>query len=117
MGRKTFESLNGLLKNRHHVVLSSSNCFPSEVDVYDNLESLLKDYDNKDEEIFIIGGESIYKEFIDTSDKLYLTEIDSECKDATTYFPYFDKSKFDKEILKENSDDGINYKHVLYKRK
>ena len=55
MGRKTFESLGRLLPNRKHVVISSSNNFPKEVDVYNNIESLLSHYKDTSEELFIIG--------------------------------------------------------------
>ena len=44
MGRRTFESLPKMLPNRHHIVLSSSNDFPSEVEVYKNLKDLLEMY-------------------------------------------------------------------------
>lgn len=117
MGRKTFESLPKMLENRKHVVLSSSNNFPSEVKVYNNFNDLLNDYKNSDEELFVIGGQSIYKLFIDIATRLYLTEIDAECSSATVYFPSFDKSLYNKEELKENEDNGIKYKHVLYMKK
>ena len=117
MGRRTFESLPKMLPNRKHVVISSSNNFPDEVLVFSNLDDLLNYFKNSDDEIFIIGGGSIYKLFIDYADKLYLTEIDEECKDADTYFPEFNKEFYDKEIIASNSDNGISYNHVLYKRK
>ncbi len=116
MGRKTFYSLPKMLPNRKHVVISSSNNFNSEVKVYNNLEELLEDYKNSDDELFVIGGASIYKLFIDIAEKLYLTEIDAECMDASVYFPEFDKNNYERTILKENEDDGIKYKHVLYKK-
>lgn len=117
MGRKTFESLPKMLPNRKHIVLSSSEDFPSEVEVYKELKDLLESLKNSEEEIFIIGGGSIYKLFINYADKLYLTEIDASYKDADTYFPTFDKDNYDKEVLKEHEENGISYKHVLYKRK
>lgn len=117
MGRKTFESLPKMLPNRKHIVLSSSENFPSEVEVYKELKDLLESLKNSEEEIFIIGGGSIYKSFIDHADKLYLTEIDASYKEADTYFPTFDKENYDREVLKENEENGISYKHVLYKRK
>lgn len=117
MGRKTFESLPKMLPNRKHIVLSSGEDFPSEVEVYKELKDLLESLKNSEEEIFIIGGGSIYKLFIDYADKLYLTEIDASYKDADTYFPTFDKENYDREVLKENEENGISYKHVLYKRK
>ena len=116
MGRNTFQSLPRLLPNRHHIVLSSSTNFPEEVEVYRNLIELLSAYEDCPEELFVIGGASIYRQFIDYSDKLYLTEVDAECKDADVFFPTFDKMNYDREVLKENSDNGIAYKHVLYRR-
>ena len=94
MGRKTFESLPKMLPNRHHIVLSSSNNFPQEVSVYNSFEELINDYKDVDEEIFIIGGSSIY-----------------------VYFPSFDKEKYDREIIDSEEENNIQYKHVLYKRK
>ena len=117
MGRRTFESLPRMLPNRHHIVISSSNDFPEEVEVFNSLESLLEKYKDIKDELFVIGGASIYKLFLDYADKLYLTEIDAECKDAEAYFPKFNKSDFNREELLENEDNGIKYKHVLYKRK
>ena len=117
MGSTTFDSLGRLLPNRHHIVLSYTNDYPDEVEVFNNMEDLLNKYINSKEEIFIIGGASIYKQFIDLSNKMYLTEIDSECASASVYFPYFDKNEWDSEILAYNEDNGITYKHVLYKRK
>ncbi len=117
MGRKTLESLPKLLPNRHHIVLSSSDNFTSEIEHYKSLKELLNNLKDKEEEFFVIGGSSIYKEFIDIVDKMYLTEIDAECKNADAYFPDFNEEEWEKTILKENEDNNISYKHVLYKKK
>ena len=114
MGRNTFESLPRMLPNRKHIVLTSRDGLPNEVEVYKELKQMLETYKNTTEEIFIIGGASIYAQFLDYSDKLYLTEIEAEEKNASVYFPKFDERKYNREILAENSDDGISYKHVLY---
>ncbi len=116
MGRKTFESLGRLLPNRKHVVISSSNNFPEEVDVYNNIESLLSYYKDTSEELFIIGGAKIYSEFIDYATKMYLTLVDGEF-DADVYFPMFDESVWIKTVLSENEENGLKYKHVLYEKK
>lgn len=117
MGRNTFDSLPRMLPNRKHIVLSSRDDFPSEVEVYKELKSILEKYKESSEEIFIIGGASIYKQFLEYCDKLYLTEIDSEDRDASVYFPEFDKSLYNREELLNGEDNGISYKHVLYIRK
>ena len=116
MGRKTFESLGRLLPNRKHVVISSSNNFPKEVDVYNNIESLLSHYKDTSEELFIIGGAKIYSEFIDYATKMYLTLVDGEF-DADVYFPMFDESVWIKTVLSEREENGLKYKHVLYEKK
>ena len=117
MGRKTFDSLPGLLKGRNHIVISRQALeLPKEVKLYKSPQEFLEDYENSDEEIFDIGGASLYKELLDYASKLYLTEIDAEAK-ADVYFPYFDKNDYDREILGVHENQGINFKHVLYKRR
>ena len=64
-----------------------------------------------------IGGASIYREFINESDKMILTEIDAFDEYADVYFPDFDKNEWDKNIISEHEYNNIKYKHVLYKRK
>lgn len=120
MGRKTFESLPKLLEGRKHLVLTRSNLeFPKEVDIYKSVEDFLEAYKDTNEEVFDIGGATIYKELLEYADNLYLTEIDAEDKEADVYFPNFDKDDFDRQELSHFQDEktGIQYKHVLYKRR
>lgn len=117
MGRKTFESLPRILPNRTHVVLSSNDNLPKEVICFKTLEELFQKYNNHEEELFVIGGGSVYRAFLEYATKLYLTEIDAEYKEADTYFPEFEKNDYEKEFLGENEDNQIKYKHILYKRK
>ena len=88
-----------------------------EVILYNDVNEFLEDYKNKDEIVFVIGGGTIYRLFIDKVDEIYLTEIDAECNDATVYFPNFNKNEFNKEELSSHSENDLNYKHVLYRRK
>ena len=116
MGRNTFWSLPKVLPNRTNIVITNQDEeYPKEVVIYNSIESFLNNYNNE-EEVFIIGGASIYKQFIDIADKLYLTEIEAHCTNADVYFPKFNKENYDSEILGENNDNGISYKHVLYRR-
>ena len=117
MGRNTFDSLPRMLPNRKHIVLTSRSGLPSEVEVYKELKSILEKYKDSSEEIFIIGGSSIYELFLEYCDKLYLTEIDASEETASVYFPAFDKNLYEKDILGENEENGISYKHVLYSKK
>ena len=116
MGIKTLESLPKLLPGRKHIVLTSRNLdLDKEIIVVHSIDELLdtiKDY----EEVMVIGGASIYKQLLDYSDKLILTEIDASA-DADVYFPKFNKKDFNCEIIGENEENNIKYKHLIYTRK
>ncbi len=119
MGRKTFESLPGLLKERKHLVLSRSSLIIPEVIIYNDLKQFLEEYKNIDKEVFCIGGANLYSQMIEYASDLYLTEIDEEDNAADAYFPKFDKENYDSNILCNHIDEktGISFKHVLYKRR
>jgi len=118
MGYNTFLSLPKLLEKRKHIVLTNKDIsLPEEVIVMHNKESVLEYAKKEDEDIFIIGGASIYKQFIDYSNKMYLTEIDETDKAADVYFPEFNISDWDRVIIKTKEYNDLKYKHVLYKRK
>lgn len=116
MGIKTLESLPKLLPGRKHIVLTSRNLEldPAVLVVHsiDELLEVVSEYP----EVMVIGGASIYRQMLDYSDKLILTEIDAE-SDADVYFPKFDKNQWDSEVVGENVEDNISYKHLVYTRK
>ena len=118
MGYNTYISLPSLLEDREHIVLTHRNIeFPEEVKVYHDKQLLIEELKKLKEEIYIIGGASIYSQFIEYSDQLILTEIDSTYKEADAYFPYFDRKMWNRTLLSEKEEKGIKYKHVKYKRK
>ena len=118
MGYNTFMSLPKLLEKRKHIVLTTKNIsLPDGVITFNNKESVIDYAKKSNEDIFIIGGATIYKEFILDSDKMILTEIDAEDKYADVYFPHFNNDDWDKNIINEHEYNNIKYKHVLYKRK
>ena len=117
MGRRTFESLPNILPGRENVVISTNNINNDKIKLYKSIKDFLVSYKNYNNDVFIIGGATIYKAFIDIATTLYLTEIDDIEKDADVYFPIFNKEEFNKEIIKELEENDIKYKHVLYKRK
>ena len=69
-----------------------------------------------EEEAFIIGGGQIYALFLPLADRLYLTEAVAEDDSADTYFPAFDKEKWERTVL-DTGGGEIKYNHVLYERK
>ena len=92
MGRKTIESLpKGALPNRRNIVLSRQNIeFPG-AERYASLEAALAQCRNE-EEIFIIGGASVYQEALPLADKLCVTRIDDSPEQADAFFPEIDPS-------------------------
>lgn len=88
MGRKTFESLpKGALPNRRNIVLSRQENFNApNTEVYHSLEEALS-HCKKDEETFIIGGESVYSEALGHADRIYLTQIEDTPAEADAFFP------------------------------
>ena len=116
MGASTYKSLPKKLEGRKYIILSSKLTDVSDAKIYKDFNKLLEYIKSLDEEVMIIGGSSIYKLFLPYADRLYLTEIDAEEKDADAYFPTFDKSKYKKSIIKEINEGNIKYKFVLYER-
>lgn len=121
MGRVTFESLGSKpLPKRKNIVISSS--INNEIK-YDNLffdnsfenvlsKLLLEKYN----QIFIIGGESIYKKALDYADRIYLTHINKDYN-CDRFFPEMDKSLFNSNKLKSFIYNDINVDIVEYSRK
>ncbi len=117
MGINTFNSLPGILPQRKHFVLTSRNLdLAKEVVICHSIEDILKQTEEF-EEVMIIGGASIYRQFLDYANKLVLTEIAAEEKDADAYFPDFNHDEWNCEILSNNIENNIHYKHVIYTRK
>lgn len=90
MGRKTFESFPKPLPNRTHVVITHQKNYevPDGVIVVNSWQDALK-FVPKNEEIFIIGGGQIYKQFMDLSDKIELTHVHASFE-ADAFFPPID---------------------------
>ncbi len=117
MGRRTFDSLPGVLPKRRNIVLQLPNESKIDsVEIFNDIPSILEAVKDEDE-AFIIGGASIYRQFLEYANKLYLTEVNEKCPDAEVFFPKFDKRKYKKNITGHNSDNGIEYNFVIYERR
>ena len=93
MGRKTFESFPKPLPNRTHVIITRQKEYTSEnCIVVDSLQKAIA-VCPKDEETFIIGGGEIYKQSIETADKLDITRV-HHAFEADTFFPEIDLNEW-----------------------
>ena len=117
MGRKTLESFpNGKpLKNRVNIVLTRDSDYEVKdavvVHSKEELNSELTKYDTND--IYVIGGESIYRLMLDDCDRAFVTYVDY-AYDADTYFPNLDE--MDEWALAEESEEQTYYDIEFYFR-
>ncbi|MZK50443.1 dihydrofolate reductase [Clostridium beijerinckii] len=116
MGRKTFESLPGILPNREHIVLTRDNNFnvdSDKVTIEHDFNSVLQRFLECEDEVFIIGGAEIYKQFLPYAKKLYLTKVDEEFE-GDTYFPVINYSNYNTEYTSEKFIDEKNGLHYTF---
>lgn len=111
MGRKTFQSLPGLLPNRKHYVLTSNTeSFYSEgAYPHEALEDVVQECVRAGHSsLFVIGGGQLYKEVIDRgiAHQVILTRVDDELANADTFFPNMDTQSFYTEIASERLTDN-----------
>lgn len=90
MGRKTLESFpNGLpLKNRTNIVLTKNpNYKVKDAVVLHSVEDVLEELKKyPTEDVYVIGGDSVYREFLPYCDVAHVTRID-HAYEADTFFP------------------------------
>ena len=122
MGRKTFESLPGVLPNRKHVIITRDKNYSVDnenVEVIHSLSEVINKYKNTPESAFIIGGGEIYAQLIHSVDKLLLTKV-FKSFDGDTSFPQVDLNEFavdfESEIL-TCEKNGLQYQFIDLVRK
>lgn len=118
MGKRTLLSFKDgkPLKGRTNIVL----CFPDEecegdVVVVHSIKEAL-DEAKKHEKSFVVGGESVYRQFLPYCEKAYITKIDHEF-DADRFFPNLDELK-NWEVIergKSNKENDLEFSYLIYK--
>lgn len=121
MGRRTFESLpKGALPNRRNIVLTRQKGL-----TYANAECIgsLTEALNQcqpDEQVFIIGGESIYREALPLADYLYITLVDDIPKQADAFFPFIDPTLWtqkNKDVHPVDEKHPYSFSFIDYERR
>jgi len=95
MGRKTFESFGKPLPNRDNVVISSKKITADGIYSVQGIPDALTLAQELNDDVFIIGGGSIYAQFLPYIDSLYISFINGDYE-GDTYFPDFDPKDFEK---------------------
>lgn len=120
LGRKNLESFPGKkpLKNRKHILLTKNKNYKSEDMIIVNSveEALDITKDIPRDEVFVVGGQKVYEDFLDYCDILYITKIDKDFE-AEKFFPNVDELENWKLIDESKIYDynGIKYQFTKYK--
>lgn len=105
MGRKTFESLPGMLPNREHWVITRDTSF-NKARSFNSIDDVLEAID-PNVDYYIIGGGEIYKQLIPYADCLYITEVD-DFKVGDVRFPSIDMTKWSLSVSRTDVDEKSN---------
>ena len=106
MGRKTYDSIGKPLVDRDNIVISRNNSLKiDDVQVVDSLEkAVLKTADSA--EVFIIGGQQIYKIALPLATHMYVTKVDGNFE-GDAYFPNYIQAEWRevdrKDLITENN--------------
>jgi dihydrofolate reductase len=117
MGKKTWESLpKKPLPNRKNIVLTDNpgEIIENAVTAYSIEDSLAKC--TPGEEIFIIGGGSIYRQFMQIADRLFITHVHRKAP-ADIYFPEIDMKIWEVKEKDEYTSEEIPYTYTIYRRR
>ncbi|MBQ8969252.1 MAG: dihydrofolate reductase [Bacteroidaceae bacterium] len=117
MGRRTFDSLpKGALPNRRNIVLSRQGLQIPGVETFPSLEAALVAC-RSDEQIFVIGGTSVYEQALPVADRLCLTEICDTPDQADAFFPDYSDWVVEREEWHEADErHPYRYRFVDYIR-
>lgn len=115
MGRKTYDSIGRPLPGRDNLIISRNPAYKkNDCLVFNSVEDAISAYHNHDE-IFIIGGASLYKEMLPKAHFLYLTQINKPFK-GDTFFPSINTLDW-REVEREdiNKDPNVDFSYSFLK--
>jgi dihydrofolate reductase len=115
MGRKTFESIKYPLPNRPNIIVTRQKGYQvGGAIVVDSIEAALEPYRPTGQEVFILGGEEIFKHTLPMADRLYLTVIHKDFE-GDTRFPEFDEAQFEV-TSREDHEGPLPFSFIDYSR-
>ncbi len=118
IGRKSYEAIGQALKGRKNFVLTRNGQYSlNDAIIATSLEESIKLAEKDDNEVFVIGGEQIFKESLEKNliDRMYLTIIKKEFN-GDTFFPEFDESKWKITESKKIIDNEIAIEFRTYEK-
>jgi dihydrofolate reductase len=115
MGRNTALSLPNPLPNRKNIVLTRVHHNMTGFAISHSIDDALR-LAKHDDEVFFIGGASIYAQAIPLVSRMYLTEVRHAPKDADTFFPEFDRGEWSETSRESHDENGFRFDFVVYDR-
>ncbi len=117
LGRKTFDSLPGLLPRRTFVIVTRNEVYRAPEGHYavNSLEEAFELCEVQEQsEVFIIGGGIIYKDSLEKGmvDRMLITEVDTEIEEADTFFPEFNANHW-REERRQHHDIDERHKYTF----
>ncbi len=115
MGRKTYLSFpKRPLPDRKNIILTSGDTSYEGAYTAKNIEQALNLCES--DEIFIIGGESVYRQFLPYATKIYLTRV-HKTYEADTFFPELNENEWEITETDEHLDNELPFTYLTLKRK
>ena len=118
MGRATYESIGKPLPNRLNIVMTRSTKYIEGIEKVTTVKKAIdaaSEYKNSNE-IYVIGGENIYKEFLPIANRMLITEVELEIPEGDTFFPAWDKNEWKEKSRDNRKEKGIKFSFVDYQR-
>jgi dihydrofolate reductase len=121
MGRKTFESIGKPLPGRMSLVVSTEPKANQESVLWFNsiFRAIKQAERNGESELFIIGGEKVFKAALSLCDRIYLTEVHGDVK-GDTYFPTLSQKNWKRvseQKFEKNADNDHAFTFMILDRK
>lgn len=123
LGRRTLESIGGKpLPGRRNIVVTGQEGFaPPGVTVVRSVDEALAlaAREDPDGEVFVVGGQEMYRATLPLADRVYLTRVHDDVP-GDTFFPPFDESEFEVVMSEDHHADGTNpiaFTFLIYQRK
>ncbi|MCQ6275156.1 dihydrofolate reductase [Bacillus sp. V3B] len=120
MGRKTYESIGKPLPGRENIIVTRNQEYKVEgCTVIHSVEELTKFTEEKQEEVFVIGGAELFQVTFPNVDRLYITMIEHEFE-GDTFFPEFNETDWNLISTEKGPKDEKNpydYSFNIYERK
>jgi len=115
MGRKTFESIGRILPGRIMIVVTHNPAYrPAAVTVARSLDEAIA-CGAGDDEIFVIGGERIFREALPLATRVHATELALDYE-GDTYFPALDPAEWQETSAEPFTEGELSGRFVIYDR-